>query len=524
MNKVNIILHAHQPYIRHLESESFLEEDWFFEALNETYIPFIRLLEKEEALHNEGWKITLCLSPTLLSMMEDVPLRERFKLYMEKHIELGEKEVERTRREEKEAYEMALHYLEETRLNLETYMSYNEDIASAFLKFSNFGFLELVASAATHAYLPLYKDYKGAVSAQITEGIRTHKRIFGQTPHGFWLPDCGYYPELDYILRDNGIEWVQLSPVAPLISPDKTIYGGYKPIELPSGVFGFALDWSLMNLLRSSKTGYPADNNYREFYRDIGYDKPLEYIGPYLHDNLRAFTGFKYYEITGNTDQKQYYSLERANKSLMLNVDNFIAALDKKDQLLKSNGINDGVINLAFDLELFGHRWYEGIDFLREILIRLSSNDSNLKLMSSCDILSQEKNFDSLYIPECSWGLHAGSDIWLDQANSWLYRHSFKAIERMDELIKRFPDQGSLKARFLNQAARELLLAMASDWPCIMHENTTVSYAKKRLENHLESFNVVYSCMCKNTVNTEWLVNAERSYPLFKDIDYRIFE
>ena len=94
----------------------------------------------------------------------------------------------------------------------------------------------------------------------------------------------------------------------------------------------------------------------------------------------------------------------------------------------------------------------------------------------------------------------------------------------MQELTHRFPDQGSLKGRFLNQASREVLLSMASDWPCIMHDRTSVTYAEKRLRNHLGSFNVVYSSMCRNTVNTEWLINAERRNQIFPDMDYNLFD
>ena len=36
------VLHAHLPYVRHPEYPDFLEEDWFFEALTETYVPLVR--------------------------------------------------------------------------------------------------------------------------------------------------------------------------------------------------------------------------------------------------------------------------------------------------------------------------------------------------------------------------------------------------------------------------------------------------------------------------------------------------
>ena len=103
MNKINLMLHAHQPYVRHLEYEKFLEEDWLYEALNESYIPLLRMLKKLDE-DNVDYRFSICFSPTLVSMLEDEPLQERFIKYLERHIELGEKEVQRTKTEEKECH------------------------------------------------------------------------------------------------------------------------------------------------------------------------------------------------------------------------------------------------------------------------------------------------------------------------------------------------------------------------------------------------------------------------------------
>ena len=122
-----------------------------------------------------------------------------------------------------------------------------------------------------------------------------------------------------------------------------------------------------------------------------------------------------------------------------------------------------------------------------------------------------------------SWGVGGYSSVWVDgSTNAKYYRHIFKAIERMTELAERFPAQKSLKQRFLNQAARETLLLMASDWPFIIHNQTNAEYAVKRLEGHIQNLNLVYDNMCKNAVNTEWLVKAEKRDNLFKNLDYNI--
>ena len=247
MNKINLMLHAHQPYVRHLEYEKFLEEDWLYEALNESYIPLLRMLKNLED-DNVDYHFSICFSPTLISMLEDEPLQERFIKYLERHIELGEKEVQRTKTEEKECHEMAKVYLKETKLNLELYLGLDRNILKEFKRLSEVGRIELVASAATHAFLPLYKDFPGAVNAQIAVGISTHKRVFGKSPKGFWLPECGYYPGLEKLLLDNGVEWVQLPSQAIISSPDKSLYGGYRPIVIPGGLKAVARDWNLTNL------------------------------------------------------------------------------------------------------------------------------------------------------------------------------------------------------------------------------------------------------------------------------------
>lgn len=524
MNKINMILHAHLPYVRHLEYERFLEEDWLYESLNESYLPLLRMLNRLEE-DKINFKICICFSPTLLTMLTDAPLQERFVSYMERHIELGEKEVERTKREEVEAQALAEHYLAETRKNLEFYEDCGRNILAGFKKLADMGRIELVASAATHAYLPLYKDYPEAINAQIAVGIKTHKRIFGQTPRGFWLPECGYYPGLDKLLRKNGVDWIQLPSQSIICSPDKSIYGGYRPLVLESGVHGFTRDWNLIHLVGSDKYGYPCDPDYREFYRDIGYYLPMEYVGPYMHEpSLRVFTGYKYFAITGKTENKKYYDLQKAEEKVSLHVENFLYNIRRKGQLIDAAGITDHLSTLTFDVELFGHRWYEGMMFLEKLLRGLSSDPTKYSLVVPSEEIDQNGRMENLRVNECSWGPSGGADIWLDSSNAWIYRHTTKAIERMVELTERFPDQGSLKERFLNQASRELLLSMASDWPCIMHDNTSTSYAEKRLKNHLGSFNVVHSSMCRNTVNTEWLINAEKRNAIFPDVDFRLFE
>ena len=123
-----------------------------------------------------------------------------------------------------------------------------------------------------------------------------------------------------------------------------------------------------------------------------------------------------------------------------------------------------------------------------------------------------------------SWGDKGYGQVWLDGSNDWIYRHTHKLIERMQELVERFPDEKGLKERTLNQAAREVLLSQASDWPFIMKAGTMVPYARKSIKTHIHNFNYIYDSLSRNTIKTEWLTRLEKKDNIFPFLDYRIFK
>ncbi len=521
---IALILNAHLPFVRHPEYPKFLEEDWLFESISESYLPLLRMFNRLKS-DKIPFKMTISLSPTLCCMLTDSVLQERFIQFMERHIELGEKEVERCTKEQPEFLEMAQFYLDQSRQNLSDYQDkYHNNILEGFKVLETSGHLELATTAATHAYLPLYKDYPTAINAQVELGVQSFLTTFGHLPKGFWLPECGYYPELEDTLKYHGISWFQTASQSMLLSPDKVEYGTYRPVHCPNGVAAFPRDFQATSLVWSNATGYPADKNYREFYRDIGYDLPMEYIKEYIHEpSVRVFTGYKYWAITGQTDQKVPYQRDKAQKRIAEHAENFLYNLQKKAESLEKTMHKAPLFTMGYDAELFGHWWFEGIDWLEQV-IRQSAEKGMNSFVSPSTFLNKEGSTLQTARPAfSSWGQGGYSAVWLDGSNAWSYQHIHKAIERMEELSVRFSDQISLKQRFLNQAAREVLLAMASDWPFILFNKSSTEYAQKRIGDHLKNFNVVYQNMCKNAVNTEWLVKAEKRDIIFSDIDYNIF-
>jgi 1,4-alpha-glucan branching enzyme len=122
-----------------------------------------------------------------------------------------------------------------------------------------------------------------------------------------------------------------------------------------------------------------------------------------------------------------------------------------------------------------------------------------------------------------SWGWKGYSEVWLEGSNDWIYRHIHKAQERMVELAKTYYHVNGSKGRALNQAARELLLLEASDWPFIMKTGTVVPYAVKRIKDHLERFTRLYEDINSNSIDENWLSDIEYRDNIFPEVDFRMY-
>ena len=180
---LSIVLHAHLPFVRHPEYEEFLEEDWLYEAISETYIPLINVFD---SLVQDGvdFRITMSLTPTLIAMLTDPLLQERYLRHIGKLIELSEKEVERTRWQP-QFFELARMYRE--RFNNCKYVfdtKYGRNLVAAFKKFQDLGKLEIITCSATHGFLPLMELNPNAVRAQIAIAVRNYEEHLGRPPKG----------------------------------------------------------------------------------------------------------------------------------------------------------------------------------------------------------------------------------------------------------------------------------------------------------------------------------------------------
>jgi 1,4-alpha-glucan branching enzyme len=520
------VLHAHLPYVRHPEYPSFLEEDWFFEALNETYVPLIRVMD---GLLADGveYRLTMTLSPPLVSMMTDELLVGRYQKHLDSLVDLAAREVQRTEREDRRLLDVARFYAAEfadiRRIFRE---SYGSNILGAFRKHRDAGRLEIITCGATHGFLPLMDPVPEAVRAQVHVAVQHYRKHLGADPAGIWLPECGYLPGHETYLREVGLRYSFLESHGLTDAHPRPSAGVHAPIVSPGGIVFFGRDMESSRQVWSAESGYPGDYDYREFYKDVGWELPMEALKDFLPDGLRKNLGLKYYRVTGKVGlgDKQPYVRQWALDKAAGHAANFLENRQGQIRHLAGSLGRTPLVVSPYDAELFGHWWFEGPDFLNYLFRKMHFDQDVVKPITPSEYLDRFPDLEVAQPPMCTWGAKGYAEVWLNPGNDWIYPHLDMAAERMVELARRFQHPSDLERRALNQAARELLLAQSSDWAFIMKTNTTVEYAKKRTRDHIARFDYLYRTLSSGGFLEEPIVREfEDRDNIFPDLDYRVY-
>ena len=358
MGSLALVLHAHLPFVRHPEHEEFLEEDWLFEAITETYIPLIGMMERLSA-DRVPFRLAMSITPPLCAMLRDELLQARYLRHLARTIDLAEREIERNRGQA-EIQELARFYLD---LLTETRRRFRDewqcDLLSAFRKLREAGVLEVIASAATHAVLPLLANSPEAQRAQVLIGCDAFRETFDAEPAGFWLPECAYSPGLEKILQEANLRWFVLDSHGLRFAKPRPRNSVYTPCFTSAGPAAFARDPESSRQVWSAKSGYPGDPAYRDFYRDVGFDLPPGQLFPGTATQTPRFTGLKYHRITGGDEPKGFYDRAWAEAAAKAHADHFFESRRRQLGELRALMLN-AVIVMPFDAELFGHEWSEG--------------------------------------------------------------------------------------------------------------------------------------------------------------------
>jgi 1,4-alpha-glucan branching enzyme len=480
--RVALVLHAHLPWVRHPEHARPLEERWLHEALWESYLPILEMLDRLVA---DGVRValTVSVSPPLAAMLADELLRARFTDHLARlsrlaaHLDEGGL-VDGALRPALAFYRHRLDAV------AATWTRIGGDVLAALRAHADAGRVELWTSTATHAYLPGLLSSPASVRAQLRLGLRGFEALAGVRPRGLWLPECAYDPRLGRDLAAASVRYTILDAHGLELATPRPPDGVLSPVLSPEGVAFFARDPDAARAVWSRTTGYPGDPAYREFYRDVGFDLPEDaLLGDLGPSGTRLMTGLKLHRITGPGPHKDPYDPGAAAAQARAHARHFVA---ERAAVAEASGLPHPILVAPFDAELFGHWWFEGPLFLEEVLRALdaSGRAGGLAATTPGDHLAQFPEAARAAPAASTWGEGGFGQVWAGPEAALLWRHVHHAARAVEAAVQRRRQAGGLCGRALDQAIRELMLLQSSDWAFMMRRGEMTAYAEARVRSH----------------------------------------
>ncbi len=560
LGSFTFVLHSHLPYAR-LAGRWPHGEEWLHEAAVETYIPLLQTLYdlKEQGVY---FRLTLGITPVLAEQLADADVLAHLDQYIDQKIEAAARDkiyFESPGTADSNLLTLAVHYHKQFEsIKSAFHNRFNRDIIGAFRRLQDEGLIEIITSAATHAYLPLLAR-DSSINAQLKAGIQSYERLFGRKPSVIWLPECAYRPAyitedgrtragLETFLEQNGLQIffsethaieggqpvgvaagevigpygaikrhyvVPVTPSLQIAERPATTYKPYYVSETVSGVGAEELS-GVVVIGRNNQTGmqvwsadhgYPGDFDYREFHKKAG------------------TSGMRYWRVTGvKTDlgDKDYYHPDWAAYKIDQHAEHFAHMVgDLLREYHRQTG-ERGLISSNYDTELFGHWWYEGVSWIGKVLRHLASYP-DIDLTTAGDFIKRHPPTDVLNLPESSWGSNGTHFTWDNIENHWMWQPIHEAEARMEHLVARFPEPNDDQRIILNQIARELLLLQSSDWPFLITTGQAREYAIQRFNQHLDRFNKLIESLDSGAPDRKLAEEYYELDKLFPDIDYRWF-
>jgi 1,4-alpha-glucan branching enzyme len=517
---LTLTLHAHLPYVVNHGSWPHGIE-WLLEAAAETYLPLLRALDRLDR-DNISLNCNLNLSPILLEQLAHPVFRAEFPRYLERKVTAA-------REDESFFLSMGQHvYAETARFwqsffteALQQFEALNHDIVAGFRNFADRGMIEVITCAATHGYMPLLGTDE-SLRAQVRIAVATHEKHLGRRPRGIWAPECGYRPSglwsypiapdgltdppsfarigIEQALSESSLEFffvdthlVQES--ARIHSPyeflrraagnnsgyhapdDRRLYHPFYvegPYNKRDAVTIFPRDPRTGLQVWSGDSGYPGDENYLDFHKK------------------RWPGGHRYWRVSGprvDIGDKQPYLRAEAAARIREHASHFVHLVY---QALEP-GFNDSVppvLCSPFDAELFGHWWFEGVEWLETVARILHDYDTGIALTTCSSYLDNFPRGGFLALHEGSWGAEGNNQVWLNNETTWTYRELYAAELSAREICTSSEwRDGGLGERIVKQLCRELLLLESSDWQFLITTGAARDYAELRFSTHRDQFN-----------------------------------
>jgi 1,4-alpha-glucan branching enzyme len=223
----------------------------------------------------------------------------------------------------------------------------------------------------------------------------------------------------------------------------------------------------------SGEWGYPGDGNYLDFHKK-------RYPG-----------GLRYWEVTSakaDLADKQPYHPEWTTPRIHEQADHFVAmVVDLLTEFRQQHG-RPGMVVAPYDTELIGHWWFEGPEWVYQVLSRFQAN-TQVGLSPGSQLLKEAAPQHVISLPEGSWGEGGYHWIWLNEMNDWTWRHIYLAEQEMEDLARLYAGASDPRLiDLLKQCGRSLLLLESSDWQFLISTFSARDYAELRVVTHRDDF------------------------------------
>lgn len=543
------VLHSHLPYAR-LAGRWPHGEEWIHEAAVETYIPLLYTLQNLKKA-GVAYRITLGITPTLAEQLSDALVLENLNQYIDIKLEAAKQDIQHFHTDPL-VRALATWYVKQFE-HIRTIFNDTLDrkIIDGYRELQSEGYIELMASAATHPYMPLLGQ-DSTLYAQVKMGIQSYERIFGQRPTSFWLPECGYRPavrDTDGTWRPDITTFLADEGIKVFFSETHTITGG-QPVGVATGdVIGPYGDIRNRYVIPSDQNESPErlTTTYKAYHVDIGTRSPkIAVIGrnnnsgqqvwssdwgypgdfDYREFHRKAGTsGLQYWRVTGDDvplHEKDIYHPDWARYKVEQHAEHFAHLVwDLLREYREETG-EFGIVSSNYDTELFGHWWFEGVEWIGKVLSHLANNPE-IQMVTASQFVSEHPPQQTLKLNAGSWGTGGGHFTWQNAETNWMWPIIHEAERRMEALVQNFQRPTNDEEMVLNQVARELLLMQSSDWQFLITTGQAKGYAIQRFHQHLDRFQKLAQSLDSQSPDTKLANEYWELDKIFPDIDYRWF-